>query len=69
MFLVQSIKSQKEKYGYGYKMGTARWKRQKIMLPADDTGKPDYAYMKKYMQIEKIKEIYDVLNYYKRYDA
>ncbi|MGF3073567.1 restriction endonuclease subunit S [Facklamia sp. P13069] len=66
MFLVQSIKSQKEKYGYGYKMGTARLKRQKIMLPVNNIGGPDFVYMKKYMQIEEIKAFYQTLDYYKK---
>lgn len=30
-------------------MGTARLKRQKIMLPVNDDGKPDYEYMSQYI--------------------
>lgn len=63
-FLVQIIKSQKEKYGYGYKMGTARLKRQKIMLPMKKDGTPDYDYMRQYIQITEIKQTYEILNYF-----
>lgn len=37
-----------EKYQYGYKFSQNRIKRQKLMLPVDDKGNPDYAYMKLY---------------------
>ena len=45
-------------------MGTARLKRQKIFLPVDNNGKPDYSYMKNYMQIQEIKKYYDLISYY-----
>lgn len=35
------------------------------MLPAKD-GKPDYDFMNKYIAIEKIKSIYQILEYYKK---
>jgi hypothetical protein len=50
IFISQQITRQKGKYGYGYKMGTARLKRQKIMLPITKNGKPDYYYMENYMK-------------------
>ena len=65
LFLTCVITLQKEKYGYGYKMGTARLKRQKIMLPCDTNGNPDFAYMRKYMQIEEIKNQYQIIAYYR----
>ena len=65
LFLSKSISNQKEKYGYGYKMGTGRLKRQKVMLPINETGKVDYTYMKKYMQIQEIKKQYKIIDYYK----
>lgn len=49
LFLKNSILMQKNKYQYGYKFNAKRLKRQKIMLPITDAGKPDYAYMKQYM--------------------
>ncbi|MDY3903142.1 restriction endonuclease subunit S [Peptoniphilus sp.] len=64
LFLTSVITKQKEKYGYGYKMGTGRLKRQKILLPIDGLGHIDFDYMKKYMQVKEIKEQYKILNYY-----
>ncbi|PIT46235.1 hypothetical protein BHC46_08370 [Snodgrassella alvi] len=58
IFLSNMITLQKDKYGYGYKMGTARLKRQKIMLPVNSNNKPDFEYMSNYMkkiESEKIK--------------
>ena len=47
-FIAQQITAQRGKYNYGYKMGTARLQRQKIMLPIEN-GQPDYAFMEDYM--------------------
>ena len=66
LFLKQCILQQKVKYAYGYKFNSTRMKRQKIVLPVDNGGKPDYWYMKEYMQIQEIKEQYRVLMLYRR---
>lgn len=50
LFLVTQITAQKEKYNYGYKMGEKRMKRQKIMLPVNEEGYPDYAFMEEYIR-------------------
>jgi hypothetical protein len=56
IFISQQISRQRGKYGYGYKMGTARLKRQKIMLPINENSQPDYKFMENYMKnIEYIK--------------
>lgn len=50
LFIARIITNQKEKYGYGYKMGTGRIKRQKIMLPVNEKNEPDYDFMENYMK-------------------
>lgn len=55
MFVVQMIRLQKDKYAYGYKMGTGRLRRQKILLPIDGNGDPDYAFMEEYMRTMEAK--------------
>ena len=50
LFIANQITSQRERYNYGYIMGTARLMRQKILLPADESGRPDYAFMERYMR-------------------
>ena len=65
-FISFMISSQKEKYGYGYKMGTARLKRQKILLPINEDEAINYEFMKKYILIQEIISIYSTLDYYKQ---
>lgn len=40
---------QKGKYAYGYKMGTNRLTRQKLLIPVTFEGKPDWSYMEQYI--------------------
>lgn len=61
LFISNQIKAQKEKYNYGYKMGTGRIKRQKIMLPITEEGEPDYVFMTEYMKNMEI----ELINKYK----
>lgn len=63
LFITNQIKAQKDKYNYGYKMGTKRLQRQKILLPVDDEGNPDYNYMEQYMINLEIK----LMNKYKKH--
>ena len=60
-FISFMISKQKIKYGYGYKMGTARLKRQKIILPSKKDGTPNYDFMKKYMILKEIQKIEELL--------
>jgi len=57
IFISQQITRQKGKYGYGYKMGTARLKRQKIMLPINEKNEPDYDFMENYMKQLEYKKL------------
>ena len=53
-FLIAAIQKQKTKFNYGYKLANNRLKKQKIMLPADENGQPDFSFMEEYMRaIEK----------------
>lgn len=60
LFITNQITQQKDKYNYGYKMGTGRLKRQRIMLPITDDGQPDYAFMEQYIREreDKLKQKY-----------
>ena len=65
-FISFMISSQKEKYGYGYKMGTARLKRQKILLPVNEEDVVDYDFMKKYIILQEIKSIEQFIHKYSK---
>lgn len=53
LFISMCITSQREKYGYGYKMGTGRLKRQRILLPVDNYENPDWRFMEEYMRMKE----------------
>lgn len=50
LFFVPLFAQQSSSYSYGYKFNGQRMLRQKLMLPVDDAGEPDYAYMAAYVQ-------------------
>lgn len=66
LFIAHAITSQKDKYGYGYKMGTGRLKRQKIMLPVYD-GEINYEFMENFIKNIEKKQIKNVLKYLDEY--
>lgn len=57
IFLSVCIANQKVSYGYGRKMGTSRLQRQRILLPVDDKGLPDYKFMEDYVRLKEYKLI------------
>lgn len=50
LFLKAIVMQQRTKYSYGYKFNEKRMLRQKLMIPIDDKGAPDYAYMEQYVK-------------------
>src|SRR5699024_12512504 len=49
LFFKAIILQQKSKYQYAYKFNSTRMLRQKILVPVNKAGEPDYAYMEQYM--------------------
>lgn len=64
-FVATCISKQKSAFSYSRKLGTARLKRLRVMLPITDVGIPDYDYMAQYAS--KTKEA--MLARYKKYVA
>ena len=65
LFLGMVIRQQKCKDEYAYKFNEQRMRRQTIMLPVTDEGKPDYAYMEQYaknMMLRKYQQYLDYLD-------
>lgn len=50
LFFKTIILQQKGKYTYGYKFNGQRMQRQKILVPIDLNGKPDYDFMEQYIK-------------------
>ena len=63
LFITNQITQQKDKYNYGYKMGTGRLKKQMIMLPITDEGSPDYEYMEQYIKVVMFEKCRKYLEY------
>ena len=63
LFIKNLILQQKKKFQYGYKFNAGRMERQKINLPINELGEPDWLYMENYMRRieDKLLKIY--LNY------
>lgn len=59
LFLTQCIASQRNAFSYSRKLGTARLRQLKVMLPSSETGEPNYGLMENYMRGV-------VLNHYRR---
>ena len=62
-FITTMITGQRERYSYGYIMGTARLMRQKILLPVNENGKPDYAFMERFIRQREQRMIHDYIEY------
>lgn len=65
LFLKSCIdKSKLGKYGYGYKFSQKRINRQKIMLPIDSKGNPNWRFMEDYVKQEMKEQSQKVIRYY-----
>ena len=49
-FIAACITVQREKFGHGYSLNNARLAVFRMMLPVDDNGQPDYAFMEEYIK-------------------
>ena len=49
-FISVCITVQREKFGHGYSLNNARLSVFRMMLPIDDEGQPDYAFMEQYIR-------------------
>ncbi len=63
-FIVRVITSATfSKYGYGYKFSQNRIKKQKILLPVNSKGEPDYVFMEQFMRQKEQEKIDKFQNY------
>ena len=59
LFLSSVVKRLEEKYSFNREINDTRIKREKIILPADKNGNPDFQYMSdfvKKLELEKVRE-------------
>lgn len=50
LFIITSLNKSKYKYGYGRKRNQTRMKEEKILLPVNSQGEPDWEYMENYIK-------------------
>lgn len=63
LFFKTVILQQKVKYTYGYKFNGQRMERQKILLPVNEKGDPDYEFMEQYGKQIMLQKYQQYLNY------
>lgn len=64
-FIARTVRQTCSKYTYGHMGNKDSIKRERIMLPIDDSGKPDYEYMEQYaknMMLRKYKQYLEFVN-------
>lgn len=65
LFIVTEINKQADRYSYGYIRNAKRIAREKLMLPADEYGNPDYSFMEQYgkhIMLKKYQQYFDYIN-------
>lgn len=63
LFLSTVVKRLEEKYSFNREINDTRIKREKIILPADRNGNPDFQYMSDFVKKLKLDKVQEVLEY------
>lgn len=64
-FIVTASDMIRSKYSFGYKRNNERLLKDKLMLPTDSSGSPDYAYMERYIKSLMHEKYADYLDFKK----
>lgn len=71
LFLSTVVKRLEEKYSFNREINDARIKREKVVLPADKNGNPDFRYMSdfvKKLELDKVQEVLEYIYIYQTED-
>jgi len=63
LFMKTVILQQKCKYAYGYKFNEKRMQKQSLLLPVDESGNPDYAFMEQYIKERERQIVQNYIDY------
>ncbi|WP_170240441.1 restriction endonuclease subunit S [Streptococcus hyovaginalis] len=63
LFLSTVVKRLEEKYSFNREINDTRIKREKIMLPADKNGNPNFQYMSEFVKKLELNKVQEVLGY------
>ncbi|EAL5963249.1 restriction endonuclease subunit S, partial [Campylobacter jejuni] len=64
LFLIPIIKKFTFKYSYGYQLSTSVLKNQKLLLPLDFSGEPNWQFMEDYMKAIEKEHLEKITAYY-----
>lgn len=65
MFIISQLKKLKVKYSYGNQVRPNRLSRDKILLPIDEKGEPNWEFMENYIKQIMNRQKSQIINYYK----
>ncbi|TNH02429.1 restriction endonuclease, partial [Pasteurellaceae bacterium Phil11] len=65
-FIATSLRMHKSKYSYSFTINSTRLKQQKILLPIDQSGDPDWQFMEAFMKKIEQDKIKTLLSYYNK---
>ena len=63
LFMLPIISRLSEKYNFNHEINDARMRREKIILPADNSGSPDWSYMEQQGKILQAQQVCAYLDY------
>lgn len=63
LFVSQSIKMHKTKYSYSYTINSTRLKKQKLFLPINTKGEPDFNFMEAFIKQKEQEKLQEYENY------
>ena len=64
LFLANQIQKIKEKYSFNREINDKRIKREKIILPINNQGNPDWQFMENYIKQLEQEKVQEIVNYY-----
>lgn len=71
LFLSTVVKRLEEKYSFNREINDTRIKREKVILPADENGNPNFQYMSdfvKKLELDKVREVLEYIYIYQNDD-
>ena len=68
LFMLPLIKRLSEKYSFNREINDSRIKREKLILPIDSKGKPNYKFMESFMRELEKKQLCRILKFYQHKD-
>ncbi|QOQ88189.1 restriction endonuclease subunit S [Campylobacter corcagiensis] len=66
IFASNLLQNLKEKYFFNREINDKRIKREKILLPIDKNGEPDYKFMENFIKQEMKKQILKIIDYFSK---